>query len=240
LHPAGAALLLPDPRRTQVPPATLTSTMSDFDRSSHRPSRRREREPMQDTPPPRFPSSQPRFQRPGRDMEPIMPSGDPVRGTVKWFNSGKGFGFVTLEDGADVFLHSSVMMNAGATVNEGDLVRVRVGQGQKGLQVTEILDVEPSAGGMPVRGSPRPPGPPRQSGPLQNRGPAVDIRGTVKWYNQQKGFGFIRPEDGTKDVFVHASTLARAGLDQLPEGTRVAIKVVQGAKGPEATEIGLD
>ncbi len=62
----------------------------------------------------------------------------------------------------------------------------------------------------------------------------------MKWYNQQKGFGFIRPEDGTKDVFVHASTLARAGLDQLPEGARVAIKVVQGAKGPEATEIGLD
>ena len=215
--------------------------MSDYDRSSHRPSRRREREPMQDAPQPHFPSSQPpRFQRPGRDQDTVMPSGDPVRGTVKWFNSGKGFGFVTLEDGADVFLHSSVIMNAGTTVNEGDRVRVRVGQGQKGLQVTEILDIEPGAGGSAPRPSMRPSGPPRQSGPPQNRGPAVDVRGTVKWYNQQKGFGFIRPEDGTKDVFVHASTLARAGLDQLPEGTRVAIKVVQGQKGPEATEIGLD
>ncbi len=196
---------------------------------------------MQDTPPPRFPSTQPRFQRPGgRDQDTVMPSGDPVRGTVKWFNSGKGFGFVTLEDGADVFLHSSVIMNAGTTVNEGDRVRVRVGQGQKGQQVTEILEVDPSSGGAPSRPSVRPSGPPRQSGPPGDRGPAADVRGTVKWYNQQKGFGFIRPEDGTKDVFVHASTLARAGLDQLPEGTRVAIKVVQGQKGPEATEIGLD
>jgi CspA family cold shock protein len=195
---------------------------------------------MQDTPPPRFPSSQPRFQRPGREQDNIVPSGDPVRGTVKWFNSGKGFGFVTLEDGNDVFLHSSVIMNAGTSVNEGDRLRVRVGQGQKGQQVTEILDVEPGAGGVTPRPAFRPSGGPRQSGPPVNRGPAVDVRGTVKWYNQQKGFGFIRPEDGTKDVFVHASTLARAGLDQLAEGARVAIKVVQGAKGPEATEIGLD
>jgi CspA family cold shock protein len=194
---------------------------------------------MQDAPPPNFPSPS-RFQRPARDQEPIMPSGDPVRGTVKWFNAGKGFGFITLEDGADVFLHSSVMMSAGATVGEGDRLRVRVGQGQKGLQVTEILDVEPSAGGPAPRGPSRAPGPPRQSGPPINRGPAVDLRGTVKWYNQQKGFGFSRPEDGTKDVFVHASTLARAGLDQLAEGAQVTVKVVQGAKGPEATEIGLD
>ncbi len=127
--------------------------MSDYDRSSHRPSRRREREPMQDTPPPRFPSSQPRFQRPGREQDNIVPSGDPVRGTVKWFNSGKGFGFVTLEDGNDVFLHSSVIMNAGTSVNEGDRLRVRVGQGQKGQQVTEILEVEPGTGeaGWPAR-----------------------------------------------------------------------------------------
>jgi CspA family cold shock protein len=212
--------------------------MSDFDRSSHRPSRRREREQTPDSPQPRF-EPQPRFQRPAREQEPILPIGDPVWGTVKWFNAGKGFGFVTLEDGADVFLHSSVIMNSGTAVNEGDRVRVRVGQGQKGRQVTEILEVEASAGPA-GRGAAHPPGPPRQSGPGPSHGPAVDVRGTVKWYNQQKGFGFIRPEDGTKDVFVHASTLARAGLDQLPEGTRVMIKVVQGAKGPEATELSLD
>jgi CspA family cold shock protein len=174
-------------------------------------------------------------------MEPVLPSGDPVRGTVKWFNAEKGFGFVTLEDGADVFLHSSVITRSGLSVNERDKVRVRVGQGMKGRQVTEILDVEP--GGGPVgRPAARPMGPPRRQGPMDTsyrRGPSVELQGTVKWYNQQKGFGFITPDDGTKDIFVHASTLARAGLDQLPDGTRITAKVVQGAKGPEAVEISL-
>jgi CspA family cold shock protein len=180
-------------------------------------------------------------------MAPAMPTGEPTRGTVKWFNAEKGFGFVTLEDGADVFLHSSVITRSGMSVNERDLLRVRVGQGMKGRQVTEILEVEPGAGPAPAGrpAGPRPMGmggPPRRAGPVDTtyrRGPSVDMQGTVKWYNQQKGFGFITPEDGTKDIFVHASTLARAGLDQLPDGTRVMAKVVQGQKGPEAVEISL-
>jgi CspA family cold shock protein len=53
-------------------------------------------------------------------------------------------------------------------------------------------------------------------------------QGTVKWYNQAKGFGFIAPEDGGKDVFVHASALRRAGL---------TIQITQGQKGPEAASI---
>ncbi len=182
----------------------------------------------------------------------LPPTGDPVRGTVKWFNAEKGFGFVTLEDGADVFLHSSVITRSGQSVNERDNVRVRVGQGMKGRQVTEIIEVEPGGGPAPGGGRPERPrpmggmggmgGPPRRSGPADTsyrRGPSVDMQGTVKWYNQQKGFGFITPDDGSKDIFVHASTLARAGLDQLPDGTRVMAKVVQGQKGPEAVEISL-
>ena len=207
--------------------------MSDFDRPSHRPSRPRDFHDMQDSPP--------RFQRSSRDMEPVLPSGDPVHGTVKWFNAEKGFGFVTLEDGADVFLHSSVITRSGLSVNERDKVRVRVGQGMKGRQVTEILEGEPG-GGPAGRPAARPMGPARRAGPMDTsyrRGPSVDMQGTVKWYNQQKVFGFITPDDGTKDLFVHASTLARAGLDQLPDGTRVTAKVVQGAKGPEAVEINL-
>ena len=94
--------------------------MSDFDRSSHRPPRRREFQQMDDGPP--------RFQRGGprqdsRHEEPTLPTGEPTRGTVKWFNAEKGFGFVTLEDGADVFLHSSVITRSGLSVNERDRVR---------------------------------------------------------------------------------------------------------------------
>ena len=70
---------------------------------------------------------------------------------------------------------------------------------------------------------------PASSGPEQ--------QGTVKWYNTSKGFGFIAPEDGGKDVFVHASALRRAGLTELAEGQRVTIQVTQGQKGPEAASI---
>jgi cold shock protein len=49
--------------------------------------------------------------------------------------------------------------------------------------------------------------------------------GTVKWFDAQKGYGFIRPEDGAGDVFVHASAVERAGMDALREGQRVAYEV---------------
>jgi cold shock protein len=51
-------------------------------------------------------------------------------------------------------------------------------------------------------------------------------QGTVKWFNSQKGFGFIQPDDGSKDVFVHISAVERAGLSGLNEGQKVAFEVV--------------
>jgi cold shock protein len=63
--------------------------------------------------------------------------------------------------------------------------------------------------------------------------------GTVKWYNANKGFGFISPDQGGKDIFVHASALERAGIVGLAEGQRVAIDVAQGRKGPEAVGLRL-
>jgi CspA family cold shock protein len=66
---------------------------------------------------------------------------------------------------------------------------------------------------------------------------AVEMVGTVKWYNPDKGFGFIAPASGGKDVFIHATVLERAGLSALQEGQSVRIAVVQGAKGPEAGSI---
>ena len=69
---------------------------------------------------------------------------------------------------------------------------------------------------------------------------AVEMLGTVKWYNPDKGFGFIAPQSGGKDVFVHASALERAGLAPLREGQSVRMSVVQGVKGPEAAAISID
>ena len=64
-------------------------------------------------------------------------------------------------------------------------------------------------------------------------------RGKVKWFNDAKGYGFIAPDDGGKDVFVHATALERAGLSMLNEGQPVRMAVVSGAKGPEAASISL-
>jgi CspA family cold shock protein len=55
--------------------------------------------------------------------------------------------------------------------------------------------------------------------------------GTVKWFNAQKGFGFIQPSDGSQDVFVHISAVERSGLGNLAEGQRVAFDVERGQKG---------
>lgn len=64
--------------------------------------------------------------------------------------------------------------------------------------------------------------------------------GTVKFFNINKGFGFISPEDGSKDVFVHVSAVERAGLGQLSEGQKVRFEVQPDARGPKAVNLQTD
>jgi CspA family cold shock protein len=61
--------------------------------------------------------------------------------------------------------------------------------------------------------------------------------GTVKWFNESKGFGFITPADGTKDVFVHFSAIASDGFRTLAEGQEVTFDVEDGPKGPQAVNV---
>jgi CspA family cold shock protein len=56
-------------------------------------------------------------------------------------------------------------------------------------------------------------------------------QGTVKWFNAQKGYGFIQPDDGSKDVFVHISAVERAGLSRLDEGQKVSFDIERGQQG---------
>jgi CspA family cold shock protein len=61
--------------------------------------------------------------------------------------------------------------------------------------------------------------------------------GTVKWFNDAKGFGFISPEDGGEDIFVHFSAIASTGFRSLKEGQQVSFEVVQGPKGKQAANV---
>jgi CspA family cold shock protein len=61
--------------------------------------------------------------------------------------------------------------------------------------------------------------------------------GTVKWFNDAKGYGFIQPDEGGKDLFVHHSGIIGAGYKSLAEGAKVTYEARQGQKGPEATSV---
>ncbi|VXD23281.1 transcription antiterminator/RNA stability regulator CspE [Planktothrix paucivesiculata] len=63
------------------------------------------------------------------------------------------------------------------------------------------------------------------------------ITGQVKWFNESKGFGFITPVDGSKDIFVHHSAIAGSGFKTLAEGQRVEFDIEQGQKGPSAVNV---
>ena len=181
-------------------------------------------------PQPRAFGTRPRF-----NSAPLeAPSGPPVDGVVKWFSLEKGFGFVELSDGSgDAFLHGSVLAQRGINaVQPGETLEVRVGPGHKGPHVTEVVSVD--------RGTATPIGSQRSSAQaMTSNGPSVEQTGTVKWFNGGKGYGFITPNDGGKDVFVHVSALERSGIEGLGEGQSVVVDVVEGRKGPEATRVRL-
>jgi cold shock protein len=183
------------------------------------------------------PVSAPRTARTFAGEGPVV-SGPIVDATVKWFNAEKGFGFTELADGSgDAFLHIGQLQAIGRdTVAPGTKLRIQVAQGAKGAQVTKVLDIDDSTAAA---------APTRSSGEMTSRGPrrgpdpstATPLSGTVKWFNRDKGFGFIAGEDGGKDVFVHISILQAAGLADLPEGQSVTMQVVMTPKGREAISL---
>jgi CspA family cold shock protein len=172
-----------------------------------------------------------------------MAEGPEVDAVVKWFNGQKGFGFVELGDGSgDAFLHVAVLQQSGRqSVLPGSKMRVATAQGPKGRQVARVVSVDESTATEAPRRPPREGG---GGGGGFGRGPrdlssAVEMSGTVKWFNTDKGFGFIAPEGGGKDVFIHISVLGRSGITGLTEGQQVSMRVVETPKGREAVSISL-
>lgn len=155
---------------------------------------------------------------------------------VKWFNLTKGFGFVAPADGSsDAFMHSSVVSRAGMRdVPEGTKLLVQITEGPKGRQVASIIQVLGVAEGGGHGGSIG-----SHGGRGAPTGPEVEMEGTVKWFKPDKGFGFITPADGDRDVFVHRTVVQRTGLQELQSGQKVRMKVQTASKGREATWIDI-
>jgi CspA family cold shock protein len=149
-----------------------------------------------------------------------------ITATVKWFNRTKGFGFITANDGSgDVFLPAAVLAQAGHDeVGEGATIVCDVSEGPKGRAVVNVLDVDSttvSSHRGPSTGGPR----------GGDRGPRPD--------RVARGFGFISPKDGGKDVFVHVSALRRSGLESLTTGQNVHMLVQEARRGREAASVEL-
>ncbi|WP_407939602.1 cold-shock protein [Motilibacter aurantiacus] len=172
-----------------------------------------------------------------------------VTGTVHWFDGDKGYGFITPDD---VFVHFSAIRSGGfRSLEEGQRVEFVVTEGERGLQAEDVgvLDERPARrdrrdDDRSWRGD-RDAGPGRTREPRRpvERNPADDVpgglvQGTVQWFNGQKGFGFITPDDGGEDVFVHFSEIDDAsGYRSLDEGQRVEFGRTTGERGLQAVDV---
>jgi CspA family cold shock protein len=165
-----------------------------------------------------------------------------VSALVKWYNPTKGFGFVQPEDGSpDAFLHASLVAQSGHDdLPEGTALICDIAEGPRGPQVAAIQSVEPPS--EPVMRSSRPPRRPGGFGGGGGYAAAAEgdvVEGVVKFFNNEKGFGFIIPDDGGKDVFISARTLTRAGINSLEAQQRVRVTTRLGQKGPMAERVEL-
>ena len=138
-----------------------------------------------------------------------------------------------MSDGSqDAFLPMAVLRRAGyEDVREGASITCEISAGAKGPLVTTVLNVDNSTAVAPQgeAGRDRPP-----------RAPVPHtMEGAVKWFEPEKGYGFISPDGGGKDVFIHITALRRSGVNALGPGQRVRVEVVDGKKGLEADRITL-
>ncbi len=178
--------------------------------------------------------------QPGSPGHPTPDERTHVTATVKWFNTTKGFGFVQITpDEPDVFVHVSALNQAGIHqgLPNGATVECDIARAERGFQVSRIHRVDISTAEQPSfggghRGAPRPP---RD----QPTGEEHGSDGEVKFFDSNKGFGFIVPDGGGRDIFLPGRVLSKTSIVRLESGQRVRVRWREGDRGPLAVWVDL-
>lgn len=160
------------------------------------------------------------------------PNNIPVISKIKWFNTTKGFGFaVPNEDPCDAFIHITTLQDAGISeLGEDAVIDCHVVKEPKGALVTKVerlIEIGKNPAPITFRVE------------IGDDEVIETMTGTVKWYKPDKGFGFIIPEDGQKDVFIHQTCLDKKNIQMLIPGQQVTMQVRTVSKGREVLEFDL-
>jgi len=157
------------------------------------------------------------------------PETGPVSAHLKWFDARKGFGFVIPENQSiEAFLHTTVLREAGIDgLGEGACLLCIIEQSTKGAKVKKILTVLDIG---------RDPKPIVSSNTHEKFSDFSDMTGIVKWYKPEKGFGFVRADDGGADILLHSKLLKRYGFEAIEPRTPLLLKVRSTSKGRLAVD----
>lgn len=158
-----------------------------------------------------------------------------VTGTIKWFDAGKGFGFIVPDNGmADVLLHVTCLRRDGyQTAYEGARIVVEALNRPGGLQAFRIVSMDESTALHPSQM-------PAARTHVVVEATSGMVRLEVKWFNRIRGFGFLSEGEGSPDIFVHMETLRRFGITELRPGQFVLVRYGNGPKGLMVAEIRPD